>query len=106
MRNYFKQKKENMTEKEKSTKNGLYTLLYAIDSLKELPKGLYKIDVWDDGKTFTSIDTDTDIVEYSQMIKLPCGCCHDYEQMESKFTSLYIGEQFAILEDMVDRYCE
>ena len=92
-------------KQEKSTDNGLYTLLCAVASLKELPKGLYKIDVWDEGKTFTSIDTETDIVEYSQMVKLPCGCCHDYEQMESKFTSLYTGEQFAILEDMVDRYC-
>jgi hypothetical protein len=85
--------------------NGLYTLLCAVASLKDLPKDLYKIDVWDEGKTFISIDTETDIVEYAQMVKLPCGCCHDYEQMESKFASLYPNEQFAILEDMVDRYC-
>lgn len=92
-------------QQEKGTDNGLYTLLCAVASLKELPKGLYKIDVWDEGKTFTSIDTETEIVEYIQMVKLPCRCCHDYEQMESKFTSLYSREQFAILEDMVDRYC-
>lgn len=97
----------NLQNKQKSdaTPMGYDTLLGAVASLYKMPPSNYKIDVWIEGKTFNYIDTETGIVCYSEMVKLSCGCCFDYEQKEVAFKSLYRSEQFEILSDLYDRYC-
>jgi hypothetical protein len=83
---------------------GYDELINKLISLKDLPKGIYDLDVWSEGKTFNSINTETGVVEYSQMVNLSCGCCHDYEPKEDKFKSLYDSDQFEILENMIEKY--
>ena len=81
-------------------------LIDKIVKLKDLPKDLYKMDLWVDGKMFNSIDTETGIVCFSEMIRLNCGCCSDYEPNETNFKSLYDQEQYEILQELVDKYID
>ena len=37
-----------------------------------------------DGEQINFIDVDGDIVEFSVLVQLSCGCCHDYESREER----------------------
>ena len=85
--------------------NTLYTVLGAVVSAAFLPPKQYKINVWNEGITYNYIDTKTGIVSYSEMVKLSCGCCHDYEQKEVSVKELDMLMQCEILIDLYERYC-
>jgi len=91
--------------KEAQTKPELYTVLGAVVLASALPPDNYQIDVWNEGITYNYIDTESGIVSYSEMVKLSCGCCHDYEQKEAKIKDLDMLMQCEILIDMYERYC-
>lgn len=83
----------------------VYTVLGAVVLAANLPINQYKIDVWNEGITYNYIDTETGIVSYSEMVKLSCGCCHDYEQKEVNIKELDMLIQCEILIDLYERYC-
>lgn len=87
------------------TATDLYTVLGAVVLASNLPLNQYKIDVWNEGITYNYIDTETGIVSYSEMVKLSCGCCHDYEQKEANVKDLDMLMQCEILIDLYERYC-
>ena len=91
--------------KESVSKPELYTVLGAVVLASALPPDNYKIDVWNEGITYNYIDTENGIVSYSEMVKLSCGCCHDYEQKEAKINELDMLMQCEILIDIYERYC-
>ena len=37
-----------------------------------------------DSEQINFIDVDSDIVEFSVLVQLSCGCCHDYESREER----------------------
>lgn len=84
------------------TATDVYTVLGAVANL---PPNQYKINVWSEGITYNYIDTETGIVSFSEMVKLSCGCCYDYEQKEINIKELDMLKQCEILIDMYERYC-
>ena len=96
---------EKQVSNKNPTETDACTALGAVVLASNLPLNQYKIDVWNEGITYNYIDTETGVVSYSEMVKLSCGCCHDYEQKEANIKELDMLMQCEILIDMYERYC-
>ena len=73
--------------------------------VSELPKKVYKINVYAESSTYNLYDTGTGIVEYSENVLQSCGCCSGYEPNEDQINDLDELIQCEILIEMYDMYC-